>query len=167
MNHVFDLDGTLLNYHARGDEKFITSVNTGLLQRLVDQGVKEIRIATNQGGLLFGDGVNQYPTVSFFFARLATIHRAAADAGITVRDVHASIFHPKGTLELIEKVWQEMDVVDNLPYRLFVYGHPESRKPSPAMLLTAQAGIYYGDSPEDEQAAQAAGIPFISVTRFT
>ena len=47
-----------------------------------------------------------------------------------------------------------------------IFTTARSRKPEPYMLGLTKIEAYYGDSPEDRQAAEAAGIPFVSVPRF-
>ena len=41
-----------------------------------------------------------------------------------------------------------------------------ARKPSPLMLRAVGATEYWGDSPEDAEAAHNAGVPFVHVERF-
>ena len=165
MSRCFDLDGTLLNY---GNEAFTTHVNTALLDTLV--GTPDapvfIKIATNQGGLQFGeDGIKKFPTVSYFTDRIIRLMDACRERNIYIDRVFACIYHPKGDQQLEAYVRDEI-TASSIGRSITVLNDASYRKPAPGMLQMAQCDLYYGDSDEDEQAAQAAGIPFIRVDRF-
>lgn len=165
MSRCFDLDGTLLNY---GNAEFTTSINVGLLDTLA--GTPEvprfIKIATNQGGLQFGEeGAKGFPTVAYFIDRVIRLMDACQERNIYIDRVFACIYHPKGDQQLEEYIRGEI-AASPIGRSITVLNDASYRKPAPGMLQLSQCDLYYGDSDEDEQAAQAAGIPFIRVERF-
>lgn len=165
MSRCFDLDGTLLNY---GNEEFTTHINTALLDTLAStpDAPVFIKIATNQGGLQFGEnGVKKFPTVPYFTNRIIRLMDACSERNIYIDRVFACIYHPKGDQQLEAYVRGEIDA-SPIGRIITVLNDASYRKPAPGMLQIAQCDLYYGDSDEDEQAAQAAGIPFIRVDRF-
>lgn len=168
---AFDLDGALADFSPEGLE---TRVNIRLIYQLRRQGAREIAICTNQGGLpwhvagiLRRDG-RPYPSPEQFLARLDTVRCWLRMSGIVVAAVRVSCYHPKARQEWIERAARlvrcglgDMPIPD---WR--VYTTAAARKPNPLMLRSVRATEYWGDSDEDEQAAQAAGIPFVRVERF-
>ena len=165
MSRCFDLDGTLLNY---GNVSFTTFTNTALLDTLA--GTPEspvfIKIATNQGGLQFGeDGVKGFPTVSYFTDRLSRLLADCLIRNIYIDRVFACIYHPKGDQRLEDYIRGEI-AASPVGWSVTVLNNAMYRKPAPGMLQLAQCDSYYGDSDEDEQAAQACGVPFMRVDRF-
>ena len=165
---ALDLDGTLLDYSPDGPTP---RVNRAVIAALQARGVTAVAILTNQGGLCFGvlgklrrDG-RPYPTPEQFAVRLRAAIAALTDAGIAVACVHVSLWHdyaPEDALALaaiqVESVYYGGPVM--------VYTTARARKPQPFMLYSARATEYWGDSPEDAEAARNAGVPFVHVERF-
>lgn len=163
-NKCFDLDGTLVNYWA--EPKSYPIFNWSLIETIRDTNPTYITIATNQGGLQFGEmGIEKYPTVPYFTKRIAWLADALATFDIYLIRVFASLHHPKGDVNVERQVKDTIagSLVGNIVTPLT---DPFFRKPAPRMLQMAQCDVYYGDSEIDEQAAQAAGVPFIKVERF-
>ena len=173
---AFDLDGTLTDFSPEGQ---IPRVNMQLVSDLAQQGVREIAVATNQGGLCFGvlgsvrrDG-RPYPTPEQFFRRLDCVGDALARVRIDIVDVRVSCWHRAAETQpevaaAVQAAARQLRA--GLHARHFpmwrVYTTAAGRKPAPLMLRSVQASEYWGDSDEDEGAAQAAGIPFVRVARF-
>ena len=165
MSRCFDLDGTLLNY---GNANFTTSINTAFLDTLAGttDAPEFIKIVTNQGGLQWGmAGIAKYPTISYFEDRIIRLMATLQDRNIYIHSVYACIYRPKGD-HLLEDQVKEAIATSRIGRIVTVLDEEAYRKPAPGMLLLAGATVLYGDSDEDEQAAQAAGIPFIRVDRF-
>lgn len=165
MSRCFDLDGTLLNY---GNADFTTFVNTAFLDTLAGttDAPEFIKIVTNQGGLQFGmAGIAKYPTLSYFEDRIIRLMAALQERNVYIDRVYACIYHPKGD-HILEDQVKEAIAASRIGRIVTVLDKEAYRKPAPGMLLLAGATVLYGDSDEDEQAAQAAGIPFIRVDRF-
>jgi histidinol phosphatase-like enzyme len=160
-----DIDGTLLDYdHTTGTWPV---VNHALIAQLVAQGTKQIALITNQGGLPFGVmGASKFPKPIDFAERLMLLGAALSNAGIHVASVWVCVYHPKAQAWLVAQAKEELDLALTGWVRATVYSDPGWRKPSPAMLESACATVYYGDADEDEQAAQAAGCEFVRVERF-
>lgn len=166
-----DLDGTILNYNGHSEK---IEVNYGLLKLLPDPG-RPVVIVTNQGGMAFniqgfGLGVSKYPSPEQVAARLRAARRFLNTAGYPVVEISVSTDHPKASMDDIvhaaanlEKEAYVLGWTDTL---LHVYTTPLSRKPEPLMLQEAGVVVYYGDSPEDAEAAKRAGIQFVHVPRF-
>ena len=173
---AFDLDGTLLDFSPEGQ---IPRVNMQLVSDLAQQGVREIAVATNQGGVCFGvlgytrrDG-RSYPTPEQFFRRLDCAGVMLARAGIAIADVRVSCWHKAAETQpeiaaAVQAAARQLRA--GLHGRHFpmwrVYTTAAARKPQPLMLRSVGAAEYWGDSDEDEGAALAAGIPFVRVERF-
>jgi len=165
---ALDIDGTLLDYDLLPGQP--PAINTALLAQLTG---KSIALVTNQGGLAFGwagrdrtEG-RKFPSPADFMQRLSALMQACAAANITIKHLHVCIFHPKANMEIIGEVQYALfRLLCNMPFQSYIHTDSEHRKPSPAMLQEAGATIYYGDSDDDEQAAQAAGIEFVRVERF-
>lgn len=162
---ALDIDGTLLDYNY---VPRVVGVNNRLVDRLVALSVKSVALCSNQSGLPFGvqglkrrDG-RPYPAPAVFNERLGYLIGVLAYAGIQVVGIQVCVYHPKATAQAIQDAARLVDFQPGLT----VYIGKEWRKPSPAMLLAVCASEFYGDSDEDEQAANAAGIPFVRVGRF-
>lgn len=173
MKIALDIDGTLLDYNYIPGSPPV--VNMALIKKLATEGITSVTLVTNQGGLAFGwagrdrtDG-RKYPSPSDFLGRLASLSQALGNHNIDVVAVYVSLYHPKADPDVLESIRNSLYamVLFWQPPRLLVYVQPEYRKPSPGMLVAANVSSYYGDSDEDEQAAQLAGIEFIRVPRFT
>lgn len=168
---TLDIDGTLLDYNYSTRTKPV--INQELIAKLAADGVEQIALVTNQGGLVFGEqGFRRqdgrgYPVPEDFTNRLFELDQALARHGIAIAGVYICTYHPKadaGWLDATTDKLRRLLRLTHLP--CFVYPVDSFRKPSPIMLEIAKASVYYGDSDEDEQAASAAGIPFVRVPRF-
>lgn len=167
----YDLDGVFLSYgeYAGGDVR----INTPLIEKLAEDGVKELAIITNQGGMAFSklpQPPMAYPTPRRVAARIILAVDAIEKRGIRVVGVFVSTYHPFfiGT-NTCRKAAEELlgYLVPALPgVTLVVSPVPEARKPQPRMLLWAEVDHYFGDSETDREAAEAAGVPFTLVERF-
>ena len=173
---ALDLDGTLLDYSPEGERPVVNWLALNELQR---RGVPRVAILTNQGGLGFGvmgslrkDG-RPYPTPHQFYVRLGVAISALAQRRINVETVRVSCWHPAAETQpevaaAVQKAAQEVRVLlaplHWVDWR--VYTTARARKPQPLMLRSVGATEYWGDSPEDEGAARAAGVPFVKVERF-
>lgn len=146
MFFIFDKDGTLTQ--SKSGKEFCNSVDDQELIPGVLETLAEIReqepnaqflIASNQGGVAFGH---------------LTLEEANAMVQKALSDINGSLSvfcpeHPDGTV---------------VPYNV----PSQYRKPAPGMILylmseldaDPEAVMYIGDRPEDEQAAEAAGITF-------
>ncbi len=156
-----DLDGTILNYNAHATEIRTNPALLAMLPRHAD-----VVIISNQGGLPFGR-----ITAEQVVKRLTIARRFLDDGGHSLLWCYFSTYHPKADGKSI------LNAAKRLRWTLiqqFGFGYPcwsifttaRSRKPEPYMLKLTEIEAYYGDSPEDEQAAKAAGVPFVSVPRF-
>lgn len=148
-------------------------VNHALIAQLAKE-TDRIALVTNQGGLGFGwqqrnraDG-RKYPAPADFVQRLGVLVKALAEAGIRVDSVHVSLYHHAHETALLIEIRSELGPLAENATGVYpkIYIIPDSRKPFPKMLYAAHATVYYGDSDEDEQAAQAAGCRFVRVPRF-
>lgn len=167
----FDLDGVFLSYegHVGGDVR----INTPLIEKLADDGVKELAIITNQGGMAFStlpQPPTPYPTPRRVAARIILAVDAIEKRGIRVVGVYVSTYHPFfiGT-NTCRKTAEELRdcLAPALPgMHLVVSPVPEARKPLPRLLLWAEVDHYFGDSETDREAAEAAEVPFTLVERF-
>lgn len=169
---ALDLDGTLLDYSPAGS---VTHINAAVLDALTARGVRRVAIVTNQGGLPFGVlGARRktgepYPTPEQFLARLAAAIAALRARDIRVVAVAVCTYHPNALTIAIEDaaVGVEIGLYALLASsRWQVFTTADARKPAPLMLEWIGASEFWGDSDEDRQAAQAAGVPFVHVDRF-
>ena len=165
---ALDLDGTLLDYAPEGPEP---RVNHAVIAALQARGVTEVAICTNQGGLPFGvlgklrkDG-RPYPTPFQFAVRLIEAIKVLVGVGIAVKAVHVSLWHDYAEAQAIREAQRAIEV-HRYGVPVVVYTTPAARKPSPLMLRAVGASEYWGDSPEDAEAARNAGVPFVHVERF-
>ena len=157
-----DMDGVLLNY---GNHTTELRINHEFIDHLSQNGVKKVSICTNQGGMVFSrSNPAKYPTPKRFLERASAATTALETAGISVVTVHVAYFHPKAKDADLVNVYNEF--VHLLSPRFVAWDKEEYRKPNPGMLLAAKCTTFYGDSPEDEQAANEAECEFVHVERF-
>ena len=109
-----------------------------------------------------------YPTPHQVARRLAFGCAFLAQSGYPVAAIYISAYHPRAADSDIKLVAQRLrnELSVNAAPPATVYTTERARKPNSFMLRVAGATVYYGDSPEDAQAAEAAGIPFVAVPRF-
>lgn len=167
-----DIDGTLLDYNYIPGQ--LPSVNWPLLRQIAGR-TDRLTLVSNQGGLPWGalgeqrkDG-RAYPRPDDFVGRLLALSGALLMAGIKPAMVLACIYHPKAPEHAVLRAAYDVDALlrdAGLATPAYIYSDEKFRQPSPAMLKLAAASCYYGDSDEDEAAAQAAGIEFVRVERF-
>jgi D-glycero-D-manno-heptose 1,7-bisphosphate phosphatase len=147
---IFDADGTLTT--TKSGKTFRKTADDwqwlpGRLEKLKEldlQGMK-LAVATNQGGVAFGY-LNPHEIRS-------ELYRMAKEAHCSY--VTMCFSHPNATIEM----WKE---------------DSSRRKPGPSMLLEAikvleaqkSDTLMVGDRPEDEQAAQNAGVAFMWADAF-
>ena len=167
-----DFDGTVANYGAAVGS--VPEFNTALLLQWVQFGVTGVAVATNQGALGMGllewktpEGA-PYPSPSHFARRINEFHAALRVYGIPLVCVKVATYHTRVPLDDCIRAANLLKDLVSLDVLLGVSWMRAWRKPSPLMLLgmPSTPAIFYGDSDEDEQAAQAAGIPFVRVERF-
>lgn len=149
---IFDIDGTLVTtksgatFRKTADDWQWLPGRLERLKFLQAQGGK-IAIATNQGGVAFG-----------YMRRkdiIDELYKMAYEVGTGIY-ISACFTHPKATIE-------EFKAEDDT-----------RRKPGPGMLIEAQEHfkigpihtLMVGDRPEDEQAAQNAGVAFMWADEF-
>lgn len=163
-----DFDGTLVDYGFKSGEP--VKANHKLLEQLRG---KAITISTNQGGLGFGlmnatrpGETRKYPTPQDFYDRFTAFLEVAKTYDITVDGLWVSLHHPRLEESTVDAVRDKLRAIYTLEVdlRLFVTG--AFRKPSPRMLESAKITVYFGDSDEDRQAAEAAGVGFRQVVRY-
>lgn len=166
-----DFDGVVANYANHTTE---TRFNNALLD-ILPPPPQRVAIVTNQGGMaLHASEPDKYPSPERVALRLTEGVRWLKINGYTVDLILVSAYHPDAARTAIaraaEKLRTQMQMLPmtlrQVAPRTIVYTTKPSRKPSPFMLRVAPADVYYGDSPEDEQAAQAAGALFVRVPRF-
>lgn len=177
MNVIaFDIDGVLADYGYSNMPK----INVAFLDEMKSEYGSRVAFAlvSNQGGLPFGvqsvrlpDG-NTYPVPLTCARRLYAVSMAFRHRGMNIAHVRYCVFHPTADRTSIQTAAKELRFhigrhADHFGYSWHVYSTQAARKPNPLMLLSVGASAYYGDSDEDEQAAQAARIPFHRVRRFT
>lgn len=168
-----DIDGTLLDYNYIPGQ--MPNVNLELIRELRRFDVDEIVLISNQGGLPFGfqdferkDG-RRYPRPEDFVNRLIFLTGALSLWGIRIVALHACTYHPRAAGDYS---WRAASAVDEMLDRAapqmikFIHHEATYRKPAPRMIVEAFVDQYYGDSDEDEQAAEDAGIKFLRVERF-
>lgn len=166
MSYIgLDLDGTILNYNAHATEIRTNPALLAMLPRHAD-----VVIISNQGGLPFGR-----ITAEQVVKRLTIARRFLDDGGHKLLWSYFSTYHPQAQRRDIFNAAQRLrhtlmrdlfkrDIMGYGQWSIFTTAR--SRKPEPYMLKLTEIEAYYGDSPEDEQAAKAAGVPFVSVPRF-
>ena len=161
---ALDFDGVVANYN---DHTTTIRINTGLLA-LLPRPRQPIAICTNQGGMAFRrPNPARYPTPQWVAPRTHAGFTFLAQSGYPVASILISAYHPKADAADIQAVAQELRALLALFAPAWhVYTTERSRKPHPLMLRAAHATAYYGDSPEDAQAAESAGVPFVAVPRF-
>lgn len=160
---ALDFDGVVANY---GDHTTEVRFNEDLFALL--PGPQPVTICTNQGGMAFSFGnPDKYPSPERVAERLLLGYQFLAKHGYPVQQILVATFHPKASQRNID------DASDRLVAALkghglnfYVWSWESARKPSPFMLRACGATVFYGDSPEDGEAAVAAGIPFVMVERF-
>lgn len=157
MLYIFDIDGTLIDRESGeflpGVERFFTNLPD----------YSRFALATNQGGPACHDAgwpwSEQYPSLADVEARygaLAARLGAKLFMSLIYQTSRGSILAPVGLSDQDPRL------------------NPDWRKPKPGMLLAAmahfgakpQATLFVGDSEEDRQAAEAAGVSFISAEEF-
>lgn len=167
---ALDLDGTLANY---GNHR-TTVVNVALIAQLAHDGVRQLSIATNQGGIPFaiaqadaGQPVT-YPTADDFWDRVLDVERYLTTYRIRLMSVHICTFHPRATQRNIQLAARHLrERAPLVDWAWHIYTTPAMRKPAPGMLRRlAATGTYYGDSAEDRAAAFDAGWTFVAVARL-
>lgn len=164
-----DLDGTLVNYDSKGDDN---RVNESVVRRLKGLGQKSVVVVTDQPGIAFSrHNRNKYPTAQKFFDRIDLASRVLASiAKVQIAKVHVCLFWNNASQDDMD--WAESELRKILDENdandwVVITKDPEYRKPNPGALVLAGVDTYYGDSEADEQAAQAAGIKFHRVERFS
>ncbi len=160
---ALDLDGTLVSYGWDTNNEPI--ISRTLLQQLKDEGVESIDICTNQAGIVFG-----YRSPESFAKVIDRLDRVMYnDYGIEIKSLYISLHHDKVDLKRIMVASDDLVRALSPSYISGVYVRidPASRKPNPTMLTACGCTEYWGDSPEDEQAALAAGVTYRQVERFT
>lgn len=157
-----DLDGTLLNF---GNHLSECRVNVDLIRSLPPY--ERVIIITNQGGMAFSEtNPDKYPMPWIVRERLFQARWQLLTRGlIRVPWILVSAYHPRADERVIQRVARELrNLAEPMPVTVFTTAR--SRKPEPYMLKRAGISVYYGDSPEDAEAAKNAGIKFVAVDRF-
>lgn len=164
-----DLDGTILNYNHHTSQ---IRVNTAILDilRSIEPDDRQIAIITNQGGVAFhASNPARYPHPHCVGARLFHAVQFLRENGYQVTQIRVSAYHPKATPQKIASIARQLReyIGVALPeVRCVVHETARSRKPEPFMLKAAGISSYFGDSPEDMEAAKSAHVPGIQVTRY-
>ena len=156
MLYLFDLDGTILRAYLDLPDKNYHHVEVlpGRQEKLaaLRKDGHTLGIVTNQGGIAFG-----YNTEADFWSKL---HKVLQTLGLSPELVGVSVCFSDPR----SKNPAYNDALDCA-----------RRKPSGAMIRERMAAqpvaahegvIYVGDRPEDEQAAQDAGVPFAWADAF-
>lgn len=161
---VLDFDGVVANY---GDHTTQLRLNGGLFALLPRQR-QPVAICSNQGGMAFSRlNPGRYPSPERVAYRLAAGSNFLHGHGYPVQAIFVSAFHPKAADAAIQQAAQQLrELLGLFAPAWRVYTTERARKPHPLMLRAAGATVFYGDSPEDQQAAEAAGVPFVAVPRF-
>jgi len=166
---ALDLDGTVLNYNHHAQE---TRVNPRIMD-LLPKGCaprfaegRPVVIVTNQGGMAFHRAnPAKYPSPAQVADRLWTAAVYLSSRGYPVQAILVSCYHPRAErAEVLRAARQLRREYAQDGIRIFTTAR--ARKPRPYLLRLAGATCYYGDSPEDAVAAEAAKIPFVQVARF-
>ena len=166
---ALDLDRTTVS----GYDHVPLTVNSDVLVALLQRNVRRVAFGTNQGGLpWFVAGIPRadgrlYPSPEQFVGRLQFAVASLAQCGIAIAAVRVCVFHPRVEDRHIQTAAHQVrDLLAGSRFDWRVYTAAAARKPQPLMLRSVDASEYWGDSDEDEGAAQAAGIPFVRVARF-
>lgn len=168
-----DIDGTLLDYNYLPGQ--VPDVNISLIRQLRSDGVNAVSLISNQGGLPFGvQGIARkdgrgYPMPEDFVRRFVYLAGALVLNSIRVNALHVCTHHPRADADSCLHAAHNLEVMlERAAPSLsrFVYSEPVYRKPSARMLIESTIDRYYGDSDEDAQAAEDAGIEFVRVERF-
>lgn len=152
---IFDVDGTLVEtksgatFRKTADDWQWLPGRLEKLQELKAQGVK-LAIATNQGGVAFGY-LRRFDILKELWNMVDQVGKMGEDIYVS-----ACFTHPKATIEDFR--------VEN----------DQRRKPGGVMLGEAMQffgiietnTLMVGDRPEDEQAAENAGVGFIVASEF-
>ena len=168
--YIFDLDNTLV-------EKWGVTPLPGVLMHLttLEQNGCAIAIATNQAGIAWGALTKreQFPTPASLGARCIEIAQLLpplqhAHWFIAIHDARVRLSARRYTT-LVAATEQTGE-----PLTLHVAAVPDWRKPQPGMLITAcerynvteDEAIFIGDMDADAEAAQTAGMDFVSAEEF-
>lgn len=163
-----DLDGTILNYggHAAGEIRIAVARIGWIAMQAGD-----IAILSNQGGVNFHDAnPAKYPSIEQIVARVVAVQKTMRrlDCGRLTR-VRMATYHPNADplrcIAVAKKL--ELALSAHLNARIEVSGAPTWRKPQPGMFAGLHLAAYVGDSDEDGLAADAAGVKFLKVERFS
>ncbi len=149
-------------------------INAALVAMLAGAGVRRVSILANQGDLAFGvcnllrkDG-RAYPKPQDFLRRLHSARTALKAAGIDVAEVTVATYAHSALHSASIEAARILNLFApcNLPFK--AWSGADKRMPSPAMFhkLEIPLSAFYGCSDEEEQAARAAGVPFVRVERF-
>jgi D-glycero-D-manno-heptose 1,7-bisphosphate phosphatase len=152
---IFDLDGTLItSYMDLPDRDYHTwEVLPGRRERLAELLVAghQLGIATNQAGVAFG-----HVTEDEVYARLRDVLRALDLPADT--PVRACFGHPKARLTRYRSAEQvRCRKPDGQMLREIMSQYPAA---------ATEGVIYVGDRPDDEGAAQDAGVQFVPADVF-
>lgn len=161
---ALDFDGVVANY---GDHTTQMRYNDGLFALLPHP--QPVAICSNQGGMAFNaTDTAKYPTPERVADRLYWGSQFLLRHGYPVQSILVAAYHPKATEEQIQHAARKLRArfYQTLRCDWSVYTTERARKPHPLMLRACGATSFYGDSPEDGEAAAAAGIPFVLVPRF-
>lgn len=149
-------------------------INTAFVTMLAAAGVRQVSIIDNQGELACGVGNllrpdgRAYPKPQDFLNRLHCARTALDAAGIDVAEVAVATYVRAALYnDSVEAArWLNLHAPLDLPF--MAWSGPLKRLPNPAMFhhLTFPLTAYFGCSAAPEQAAQAAGVPFVRVERF-
>ena len=157
---ALDLDGTILNYGHAG----ATRANQALPALLPAPG--PVAIITNQGGLAFHRAnPAKYPSPAQVADRLWLAAVYLGSRGYPVQAILVSCHHPRAERAEVQRAARRLRR-EYAQDGIRIFTTARARKPRPYLLRLAGATCYYGDSPEDAVAAQAAGVPFVLVERF-
>ena len=167
-----DIDGTVLCYK----QSVPPAVNYFLLRQWAGQ---QVSFVSNQGGIPFAlaglarqNSSIPYPTPERFVARLHALLSVCEELCVEVVNISVCVYHPKAEVyyrhSAFTQLAEKLSWLNETHIEWALYNDPRMRKPQPWMLQYAQwpLAVFYGDSDEDEQAAQAAKIPFVRVPRF-
>lgn len=162
-----DFDGVVGNYANHTTEMRFNPHLPAMLPSVV-----LVAIISNQGGVNFSQqDPTKYPTAETVARRFAAGVEFLGEHRLYVAEIHVSVFHPRASLARIAATARRLRrALEQQPalsdVALHIYCSERARKPQPWMLRRAGVSVYYGDSPEDEDAAEAAGVPFVHVPRF-